>query len=1014
MKYATVIGGRYGGQVQRWLFLLLAMLSFISAAPVQAARINNGIGVPGPTALFAPSPVPPQFDITGFIQDATVAAVGSMCPTVTDPRLMGGTVTLNGQKITVPCNTVLQMPAFATTWADLFTLAPQDITPVGKSGLALADPLAPGMLGAPVDAAAGLLNHLPTGVTFRPANASLPSHEIHVVGNIINGQYIAGLIFISQQSLNSGSGIISCIDYATGEIQVGGTVVTALGAACPAPAPGVARVRMNDPVGRFGIVHGGPNSVGADVIEPGYDPRYTADTDNPTMHSALGFPICIPRANPVNAIVDPITGAPITAGTDPLCPMYNRPVVPNCKSFDPLTGIVPFGAQTAGYCTTWVMDAPGAHAANPSATDPTVAAPLVPGDTITFSGTLKADASGAQYISAHTIGANLGIYTLPHTQPSYIFMEGVLVGAGGATVGGLAAEATTRLMWIGFASDPTELVDFFAIHQDPVTGASSEFHIGTQDPCCSPLGRFRTPVNNVGAFGTPQRNYRAVSRTACQPPGVHAATTLAITSICHMDPLNSPVVGAAAQASVTPNSNGLIPNQYTLPNFEFIFGENLSFGAPLVPNNFQDLPFLFCGSGPVNGPGSGTTVIGQLNPAPWALPMPDPVFASTLCPTALKVGGAPVVVGPTAPQPAVINSVTATPASTLVGSLTRVTLVVSATNPQGGALSYAWTAPAGVIMSCGTAVAPNVCLAATNANTTVTGTFTPTAVGTLAFTVTVANGVLPNTTATASVVVASNTAKAPTLKSFSATPAGPSAGQLVTLTAIGNTNPATGNVSFSFKQTGGPAVTISAITITGTGTADRTARATFIAPTVPTKTSLTFQATVKDITTGLTTTGGATQASVTVAATPPDTVTFICPGCGIAGGQVLYQAIGNVGGVTAQRGKLTVSVTSSATPAQVGGTMTATFFNNTLAANVPGSSALPLTMTLLAQPADPVGTLPGASICGPTVCWTNVAPAVIDNLQGTLLPPTTVTVTSPLGGRATVSGASATGPIVIQ
>ena len=42
-------------------------------------------------------------------------------------------------------------------------------------------------------------------------------HEVHVVGNIINGQYIAGLMDISQQSLNGGTGVISCIDYLTGE-----------------------------------------------------------------------------------------------------------------------------------------------------------------------------------------------------------------------------------------------------------------------------------------------------------------------------------------------------------------------------------------------------------------------------------------------------------------------------------------------------------------------------------------------------------------------------------------------------------------------------------------------------------------------------------------------------------------------------------------------------------------------------------------------------------------------------
>ena len=238
---------------------------------------------------------------------------------------------------------------------------------------------------------------------------------------------------------------------------------------------------MNDPDGRFGITHGGPGS-GADVEEPGYDVRFSADTENPTMFSALGVPVCVPRINP---FAGGGTTAGFAPGVDALCPLSNRPIVPNCKSFDPVTGLPLFGGQAPGFCTTYVMDPPGTPAPiNPATgtrlscpgpsvngvscpTDPKRAVPLVIGDTISFAGTLKADAVGA-YISAHTISANLGIYTHPHTKPSYIAMEGMLVGAGGQIVGGLAQEGTSKVSWEGMASDPTELVDFFALHQDPV------------------------------------------------------------------------------------------------------------------------------------------------------------------------------------------------------------------------------------------------------------------------------------------------------------------------------------------------------------------------------------------------------------------------------------------------------------------------------------------------------------------------------------------------------------------
>ena len=213
MNSARAVNIGYGGLLQRWLFVLLVVISIVIASPAMARRINGGLagGVLVPPAN-APAPgIPPQFDLTGYIETATVDP--NMCPTL-DPRLWGGTAKINGQLIIVPCNTILQMPAFATSWADLFALAPKDIMPAGstQSGLALGDTMANGT--------AGLLNMLWTPVPGEPNtyNAALPAHEFHVQGNTVNGQNIAGLIFISQQSLNGGQGIISCIDYATGEM----------------------------------------------------------------------------------------------------------------------------------------------------------------------------------------------------------------------------------------------------------------------------------------------------------------------------------------------------------------------------------------------------------------------------------------------------------------------------------------------------------------------------------------------------------------------------------------------------------------------------------------------------------------------------------------------------------------------------------------------------------------------------------------------------------------------------
>ena len=75
----------------------------------------------------------------------------------------------------------------------------------------------------------------------RRRRAIFPSvgFELHAIGNTVGGKDIAGLMYVSQQSTNGGSGVIKPIDYATGEIHVdagdrrGG-------------------LQINDPNGRFG------------------------------------------------------------------------------------------------------------------------------------------------------------------------------------------------------------------------------------------------------------------------------------------------------------------------------------------------------------------------------------------------------------------------------------------------------------------------------------------------------------------------------------------------------------------------------------------------------------------------------------------------------------------------------------------------------------------------------------------------------------------------------------------
>ena len=242
-----------------------AIGKWVMAASLGAVLVVAGVeaqaqpALPGDPFLAPMIPavpiVPPQFDITGFMQEATLDTAGVIC-TPTHPRLAGGTVTLNGHKIIIPCNTILQMPAFTLTWADLFRtagnpLVPTDIAPLNQTGMALNDLI--GLVPAATipSTQPGLLT---AAVPGQPYSGSLPSYEIHVVGNVVSQKYIAGLVFISQQAANAGAGAISCIDYATGEMQVGGTPQDVT-LPCPAIVPGVTRVRLNDTIGRYGLAH---------------------------------------------------------------------------------------------------------------------------------------------------------------------------------------------------------------------------------------------------------------------------------------------------------------------------------------------------------------------------------------------------------------------------------------------------------------------------------------------------------------------------------------------------------------------------------------------------------------------------------------------------------------------------------------------------------------------------------------------------------------------------------------
>jgi len=584
------------------------------------------------------TPFGAQFDITGFIQAATLNAPGDV--------LAGGTVQVSGHTIIVPRNTIFQMPAFALTWQQLFAMAPPPYTGT-QTGLALAD--------------------IPT---------PLGTYEVHVMGNIINNTYIAGLIFMSQQSLNSGQGFINFIDYANNELRVGGVIND--------PSTGT-RVKVNDPSGRFAPVYS-------------LDPRFTIDTDNPTIRTETGYPLCFPHFNPA-------------AKVDPFCPQRNRPVA----------GGFPVSIFTMQDPSTAPQMAPPAHGPA-NGTNPYIAAPLEVGDYVTYAGTLMKDGpnpsagpmpvagAAATYIAAHTIIGNVGIFTAPGTNPAYVASDVMILGVGGLPLGGLAAEATIRTRFEGFTTDVLavipRIISLWGMDVDACSTTTSDRPWGTVDvdqgpPTGAVKGRWR------------YRPAQAGNKLLSGPP---AGTYLPATRM-----MRSVLVGAYNAASPVISNNGLITGQYAAPIFEFLFPENLGIGTPPVPFNFIDFPFL------VNGtfaalPGLN---VGQL------VPFPALTFPAPLC-------------GPP-PNPAPPTAVaTFAPAAPAVNSL--VTLDGSAsTDPNGLAIAWVWTPPAGITLNSTTVPKP---------------TFTPTVAGTYTFSLTVTNTRGLSSPAAAVTVTVSATASA--------------------------------------------------------------------------------------------------------------------------------------------------------------------------------------------------------------------------------------------------------------
>jgi hypothetical protein len=573
--------------------LSLAALLTI-ASPAHAAKPVGGVGVLLPPFLGQQKsqPVLPNvqpFDVIGFIQSATVDTPADY--------MSAGWMEVNGQKIRVPRNTIFQFPATQMSWADMFKNAPAAYKALGQSGLAMSD-------------------------TPKP----LATTEVNVIGNrVVNpatgrDEMVAGLIFVSQQALNGGTGIINAIDYSKctagvpcmPDVWVGSTLTAKTGS----------RFRMNTPNGIYG-------AVDANIATGLVDIRFTADEDNPTMVARTGYPMCLPRIDPA-------------VGIDSLCPQWNRPI-------DPFTGAYSYN-YTMSAATAGAPDANGVthqvgYPNPPVKPDPFEQTPYAVGDVVTYAGNLIQDApcvpgapmSSCQYISAHTVGAELGIYTAPATWPAYVFQGSFLLGVGGVPNPLFPQEAVEKIFGDFFTTDASQLVDLYAEDQNSTTGAVTHRFYSTADPFGPPLGGLRG-----------RARFRSVIGNYLPPPRFASVATRSLTG-------GAPIDSVLPTARLT--ANGLIAGFYTAPIFAYIFAENLVLGAQQIPITFQEFPFLTNGSGPYvpfqSADGLAVATVGQLDP--WPGPSAPPQLANS---TGMSLVQAPIAnAGPpqTVPQGSLVT-----------------------------------------------------------------------------------------------------------------------------------------------------------------------------------------------------------------------------------------------------------------------------------------------------------------------------------------------------------------------
>ena len=239
-----------------------------------------GLGLPG-EAKAATSTV-----ITGPIDFITIDNKND--------HWSGGAIYVGGQKVIIPRNLLMDMPANRLTLQEFMAQAPPICVFFGQSGIARGD--------------------TPTCNT-----AGMPGFALIQANRTSAGNVIAGDVFI-QKGLDIIQGTVSFINYNDGYFRLNGI---------PGSDTTGVMVRINDPGSRHTVQSGAGCLTGSKNCDP--DPRFTADLDNYTNVFTTGYPVCIPSRTPRNFVdvlgLSTTVAQALPDGTgDVLCPSTNRTV----------------------------------------------------------------------------------------------------------------------------------------------------------------------------------------------------------------------------------------------------------------------------------------------------------------------------------------------------------------------------------------------------------------------------------------------------------------------------------------------------------------------------------------------------------------------------------------------------------------------------------------------------------------------------------------------------------------